>query len=228
MAIRTILSENRISTWVAAGALLGTALAAGPVAGQPAPGGGPGKSGPAQGGKGMGSQQQKELQDAQKKVRDLSQQIGDIQKKAMEANPELQKQREDLRSLLKEKMEAKGHTPDQNIDRMKEIRKQLSESKDLPKSERQKLMQEFQNTARTFRQAQKEAMQDPEVQKARQAFQDDLMAAMKKEDPKVEQLIQDLRQARQEFQSLLKQRFSGGGPGKGQGPQRGAPGAGSP
>ncbi len=226
MAIRTILSEKRFSAWTAAAAaLLGAAVAASPSAAQPAAGG-PGQGGGK--GQGMTSEQKKELRDAQKKVQDLNQQIGEIQKKAMNANPGLQEKRDDLRSLLKDKMEAKGHTPGEDISRMKEIRKKLSEEKEIPKAERQKLMQEFQQTARTFQQAQKEAMKDPEVQEARQQFQDDLLAAMKKEEPKVEQLIEDLKQARKEFQKLLQDRFSGmGGKGQGGGPKAGS-GSGSP
>jgi len=164
----------------------------------------------AQGGdSGMSQQKKQELRQAQKKVRELRQQIGQIQQKAMNNNPDLQKQQEDLKGLVKDKMKAKGQNPDQDISRMKEIRQKLQNNKDMPKDERQKLMQEFQKTTQSFQQAQKSVMQDPEVQEARSQFRDDLMAAMKEENPKVEQMIKDMEQARKEFQQLMQKQFSG-------------------
>jgi len=173
-----------------------------------------GGSGGAMGGaSSMSKEDKQELKQAQQKVRDLRQQIGQIQQKAMKNNPDLQKKQEDLKGLVKEKMKSKGQNPDEDLSRMKEIRKKLSGNKDLPKGERQQLMQEFQKTAQSFQQAQKSVMKDPEVQEARDQFRSDLMAAMKEENPKVEQMIQDMEQARKEFQQLMQERFSGGGGG---------------
>ncbi|MFA9462123.1 hypothetical protein [Thiohalorhabdus methylotrophus] len=176
-----------------------------------------GQSGGGAGGSGMNEELKKEIRQAQQRVQELRQRIGKIQQQALQNNPELQEQRQDLKGLLKEKMQAKGTTPDKDLDRMKEIRKKLSGNKDMPQGERQQLMQEFQKKAQGFQKAQKAAMKDPEVQEARKEFRDNLMTAMKEEEPKVDQLLQDLQQARKEFQQILSDRFSGQGTGMGSG-----------
>lgn len=215
MAIR-ISALARQTPRAALTLLLAGSLFAMPAANAQSQGGGSGAamgggSGGAMGGaSSMSKEDQQELKQAQQKVRDLRQQIGQIQQKAMKNNPDLQKQQEDLKGLVKEKMKAKGQNPDEDLSRMKEIRKKLSGSEDLPKGERQKLMQEFQKTAQSFQQAQKSVMQDEEVQEARDQFRSDLMAAMKEENPKVEQMIQDMEQAQKDFQQLMQDRFSGG------------------
>ncbi|HKJ88661.1 MAG TPA: hypothetical protein VKA48_09160 [Gammaproteobacteria bacterium] len=186
-------------------------LMAGPAAAQMAQSGGQGGG---SGSTGLTKQEKQELRQAQQKVQKLRQRIGKVQQAAMKNNPDLQKQREDLKGLLKDKMQESGATPDKDLARMKEIRGKLSGKKnDLPKEKRQALMKEFQQKAQGFQKAQKAALQDPEVQKARDKFRNDLMTAMKDEEPKVDQLIQDLHQARKEFRKLLSQRFSGHGMG---------------
>ncbi|HKJ71815.1 MAG TPA: hypothetical protein VKA55_08705 [Gammaproteobacteria bacterium] len=191
-----------------------SALVALPVAAQPAAGGGAGNK--------PGMMQKKgdpELRNAQKKVRDLRQKLGKIQQQALKNNPDLQKQRKDLQDLMKTKVKGQVDGADEKLARLKEIRGKLQNDKDLPKAERQKLMKEFQQKASGFQQAQKKAMQDPEVQKAREQFQKDMRAAMKEEDPNTDQLIQDLQQARKDFQKKLQDRFSGMGKNGGKGGQ---------
>ena len=210
MAIRTSLTRNPFSLGKATMAtLLSAALfAAGPVAAQSA-------QGPEGGAPQPKAKGDPELRNAQKKVRDLRQKLGKIQQKAMENNPELKKQRKDLQSLMKEKVKAQVDGADQKMARLKEIRQKLRNNKDIPKAERQKLMKEFQQTSQGFQQAQQKAMKDPEVQKAQKQFRKDMRAAMKKEDPNADQLIQDLQQARKEFRQKLQNRFSGQGGGAG-------------
>jgi hypothetical protein len=204
-------------TRILTGVVLSAFIAA-PAAGQPAQGGG--------GGQGPGMMQQKgdpELRNAQKKMRDLRKQLGEIQQKALDNNPELKQQRKDLRSLMQKKVKGQVEGADSKMARLKEIRSKLQNNKDIPKSERQKLMKEFQSTAQLFQQAQQKAMQDPEVQQARKKFQKDLRAAMKEEDPNAEQLIQDLQQAQKDFQKKLQERFSGKGQKPGGGGGQGGP-----
>jgi chromosome segregation ATPase len=206
MAIRTSLTRKPFSPGKAALATLlsATLFAAGPVAAQPA-------QGPEGGAAQPKAKGDPELRNAQKKMRDLRQQLGKIQQKALDNNPELKKQRSELQELMKSKVKSQVDGADQKMARLKEIRSKLQGDKDIPKAERKKLMQEFQKTAQTFQQAQQKAMQDPEVQKAQKQFRDDMRAAMKKEDPNTDQLIQDLQQARKEFQKKLQDRFSGMG-----------------
>ncbi|MEF8793643.1 hypothetical protein [Thiohalorhabdus sp.] len=201
MAVR--LKTNYLKNVLVAGVAL-SALVTMPVAAQPAQGGG----------QGQGMAQQKanpELRQAQQKVRDLRQELGNLQEKTLKNNPELKQQRDDLQAMMEKKVKGRVENADQKMERLKELRQKLQGNKDMPKEKRQKMMQEFQQTAQGFQKAQQQAMQDPEIQGNRKQFQQDLRAAMKQEDPQAEQLIQDLEQAQKEFQTKLQDRFKGQG-----------------
>jgi hypothetical protein len=66
------------------------------------------------------------------------------------------------------------------------------------------LMDEYQKKAVAFRNAQNEAMKNPEVQAAQKKFMEDVMTAMKEKDPKVEQLMQQLQQKQQELSQMMR------------------------
>jgi chromosome segregation ATPase len=190
----------------------GLALAAGPVQAQPAQGGGQKGAAPS-----LSEQDKQELKQAQKKIQRLRKKINKLQKKVLSNSQDLQSQREELKSLVKEKMRGQGAKPDEDIARMKELRKKLQNNqKDMAKSERRKIMQEFRETAQTFKKAQSQAMKDPEVQKARDAFKSDLKEAMQKANPQAEQMLKDLQEAQKAFRDKLSSSM-GGGQGKGGG-----------
>jgi len=172
-------------------------------------------------GQGQGSaeaqQARKEIQEAQKRVRDLQQQVGEIRESALKSNPELEQQRGDLRDLMKEKMKAEGHKPDEKLSRLKELRTQLQEGDDLSQQEQQELRGEYQKVMQSFRQAQQKTLKDPEVQKAREQFSQDLQAAMKEEDPQAEELMQELDEARKDFREKIQNRLGNMKQGQGQG-----------
>ncbi|SFD49186.1 hypothetical protein SAMN05660831_01774 [Thiohalospira halophila DSM 15071] len=172
-------------------------------------------------GQGMGQQQGQgggAAQEAQKKVMELGQRLNQIEQKAIEANPELQEQREEFQDLLMETMKEQGAEPQKRIDRLEEIQPKLSEAQG---EERRNLMQEFRQEQQSLMQAQRKAMQQEEVKQARQDLQENTFNAMKEENPETEQIIEDLRSAQQEAMNA-RGGMSGGGnrgggmPGSGQ------------
>ena len=65
-------------------------------------------------------------------------------------------------------------------------------------------MSDYQKKAVAFRNAQNEAMKNPEVQAAQKKLMDDVMTAMKEKDPQVENLMQQLQQKQQQLSQLMK------------------------
>ncbi len=181
------------------------AFAAGSVVGQPAQG------------QGNGEQARKEMREAQKRIRELKRQVGAARKRAIKNNPKLQEQWKDLRNLMKEKMRAEGHNPDKQLNRLKGLRDKLQGEKELSKQEKQKLHSEYQKKIQEFQKARKQAQQDPEVHKARDQLRRDMKAAMKKENPQIEEVIKELEKAQKAFRQKMQERLSNMKRGQGQG-----------
>jgi hypothetical protein len=134
----------------------------------------------------------------------LQQKLASIQQQAIKTHPELQKQQEELEALVTSKMTAAGLDASGEMEAINAIETQLR-NPDTPDSERQKLMPEYQQRAKAFRDAQMQVLKDPEVEKARTALVDATTAAMKQEDPQVEQLLEQLKQKQAEMQKLIQQ-----------------------
>lgn len=186
---------TRISTPFITGFLM--AALAGPVAGQPS-------SPPS--GSGAAASSSTELAKARQKARNLQKKIRDLQSKALENNPELRKRQEQLKKQVQKKMAGNGFSPDQR-QRLKSLKANLG-NQGSGKAPNRKRMKEFQKLMKARSQARQQAMQDPAIQKARKAFREDLMAAMKEHNPKTPQLVSKLRKHAREFRRLRRQQAS--------------------
>jgi len=134
---------------------------------------------------------------------ELQKRLGTIQEKAVKAHPELQKQQQALEELMMAKMNSSGANPKDEMAALNKLEQKLR-SKDTPDSERQTLMAEYQERAKTFRTAQHQALQDPEVQKAQSALMDATLAAMKQQDPQTDQLMQQLQQKQEQMKQMME------------------------
>jgi hypothetical protein len=135
---------------------------------------------------------------------ELRQRLAMIQQKAVQANPELQKQGQDLQALMMSKMSSStGVNAKDEMAAINEIEKKLR-NKDTPDSERQKLLPEYQKRVEAFRDAQMQVMKDPEVQKAQTALMEATTAAMKQQDPQTEELMAQVKQKQEQLQKLTE------------------------
>ena len=135
---------------------------------------------------------------------ELQRRLAEIQHKAMQARPELQKQKQDFQALMLSKMSSStGVDAEDEMAAIKEIEQKVR-NKDTPDSERQKLIPEHQKRVTALRDAQIQVMQDPEVQQARAALMNATTDAMKQEDAQTEQLIEQLNQKQAELQKLME------------------------
>jgi hypothetical protein len=134
---------------------------------------------------------------------ELQKRITQIQNDTLQAHPELKKEEEALRTLVLEKMSSSGKSAKDDMDEIIKLEQKLR-SGETPEDERETLMSEYQKKAVTFRNAQNEAMKNPEVQAAQKKFREDVMSAMKEKDPQVEQLMQQLQEKQQQLSQMMR------------------------
>lgn len=145
----------------------------------------------------------KELMQTQRKLQNLQRELGQLRQKALDENPELAEEREDLRDMLVSTMQDNGHSPEKDQARMKEIQSKL-QSGDVKQGEKQKLVQEMRQRQRGLMQAQREAFQNEEIQEKAKQFEENLVAAMKEADPEAESLIKEYNQTQQQMQQQMR------------------------
>ena len=175
----------------------------------------------APGGQAGGLMQQ--VQQKQAEIQQLNQQLAQIQQATIEANPELADQRDELLANVDEKMAEAGHDPEASREKIGDLQEQL-QGDELSPEENQAVAGELRQEQSSLQQAQSQAMQDESIQTEIQSLNEDLVAAMRERNPKVEELIAQLQTAQQEYQSLMQramQQQQGGPPQSG--PQQGGP-----
>jgi hypothetical protein len=175
---------------LAALAVSAAVQAAPPPAGAPAPA--PGKGG-----------SMEAAQQIHTEYMSLQQRLAQIQQKTMQAHPELQKQEKAFTDLMLSKMSTGGTSAKDEMDSLQKLEEKLS-NKDTPADERKKLMSEYEQKATAFRTAQMQALKDPEVQKARETLMNATVAAMKKEDPQTEQIMQQIEQKQEQLKKIME------------------------
>jgi len=149
------------------------------------------------------SKQMKEIQSLHTEYMQLQKQLAQIQREALEAHPELKKQEQDLHDLVMAKMNSNGHNVKDEMTEINKLEEELKSTKTTDK-ERNSLMIEYQKKAMEFRNAQTQAMQNPDVKAAQQKLIDSVVSAMKEKDPKTEQLMKEMQQKGQQLSTLLK------------------------
>jgi len=149
------------------------------------------------------NKQMQEIQSVHAEYMELQKRITQIQNDTLQAHPELKKEEEALRTLVLEKMSSSGKSAKDDMDEIIKLEQKLR-SGETPEDERETLMSEYQKKAVAFRNAQNEAMKNPEVQAAQKKFMEDVMTAMKEKDPQVEQLMQQLQEKQQQLSQMMR------------------------
>lgn len=160
------------------------------------------------GGKAQAEQQEtptrEDLMQTQRKLQSLQKEIGQLRQTALEENPELAAQRDELRDLIISTMQDNGHSPEEDQARMREIQGKL-QSGEVEQAEKQQLVQEMRQKQQSLMRGQRQAFQNEEVQAKAKQFEQDLVAAMKELDPEAEALIQELNQTQQRMRQQMMQ-----------------------
>lgn len=173
--------------------LWGAALALGTVQAEP--------SEPKEG-QTISGQQMQELQEIQQQMRAVGQQLGQIQQQALQANPKLQEQQREYRTLLLSTMKGNGHEPEADIARLGEIEGKLKRE-GVPEEERRQLIAEYRQTSAGLQQARQEAMQDEAVRAAAGELSEAVLTAMKAQDPKTSDLVGRMQALRERARRIV-------------------------
>ncbi|HYW02672.1 MAG TPA: hypothetical protein VFA86_01905 [Gammaproteobacteria bacterium] len=160
-----------------------------------------------------GSARKQELQHVQKRMQSLRQQLGQIRQAAFKHNPKLKKEQKHLSQLVRSTMKKHGDDPAPHQKKLKQLRAQF-QKKNLKKGQRQKIVQQAQQEEHALRSGYRKALQDKGVQKAQKQFRHDMLAAMKKQNPKTDQLIAQYRKERKQMIAILTQGHGGAAHGK--------------
>jgi hypothetical protein len=153
---------------------------------------------------GLTPAQLQELQQLQQEMQTLGQQLDAIQQAALQANPELQNQQEQYRKKLTNAMQEQGADPEPVLERMGDIQEQLQDE-ELDKEKRQQLINTYREKDMRLQRARQEAMQNEEVRKAAEDLSEATLTAMREQDPKTEELLQELEQLQQRMQKLISE-----------------------
>lgn len=145
-----------------------------------------------------------EIQQARAELEDLRNQLETIQENVVKKNPAIQDAQANLQDLLMEKMTSEDLKPQQAMERMQDLESKL-EAGDMEQAEKQETQKSLRSIRSALMEAQKQALEDPEVKQARQDLSQDLLAAMKDQNPKTEQIIQEMRSTQQRMQQLIQQ-----------------------
>lgn len=157
----------------------------------------------------------KQMQSLIKDFRSTARQLQQIKQKAIQSNPELQARHKQFREKLKNAMAEAGYDVASNLERLKEISKMLKSGK-VSKNKRQALAQELRRMQRKMLQARKKVLQMSEVQSARQQLHQATLAAMRKQSERTQELINHMKELRDQLLAMQKRATAqpGGGSGK--------------
>lgn len=146
--------------------------------------------------------QMKGFQKLQLKMYAVGQQLDEIRQKALEAKPKLKNQQDEYQSLLIKTMKKQGNDPDSALLRMHQIRGELQDQ-GLTKGKRKQLITEYQQKEVQIQQAGHDAIQDKRVHKAAEELSKATIVAMREQEPKTAELLQEMEELRQQMQQFI-------------------------
>lgn len=140
-------------------------------------------------------------QQLQREARQLIMQLNEIKQKAIAGDKRLQAQRRQLAERVMKLMHEKGFKPEEERKQLVALKKSI-QSGTLDKDVRAEKVKEFQTIRAQLVSQQREAIQDESLRQERQALNEATTVAMKKQDPKTEELLNRLAEINQKLQKL--------------------------
>ena len=145
---------------------------------------------------------EEEARELLNEMQQIQQRLISVQEQALQNDPELQEQAQEYQQTLLAAMRAEGFDPMQSLNHIELIEKQI-QSQTLNEQEREGLMAEVQEEEARLQQAEQAALQQEGVQQAREQLMEGMLAAMRKQEPQTDELIQDLEDKNAELRSIM-------------------------
>ncbi|MFO8003193.1 hypothetical protein [Thioalkalivibrio sp.] len=129
----------------------------------------------------------------------LQERLEVAQQGAIENNPALREQAEALEALVTEKMREAGYDPGAIMETLLAAQGQLQDEQ-LPDAQRREILESNQvrEAQQQLQEARQVVMQDPEVVAAQRAFEEDMMDAIRREEPETDRIIERLQEIQRE------------------------------
>ncbi len=128
----------------------------------------------------------------------LGQELEKIRQETVTKHPDLKQQEEKFGDMVAAEMKKNGGTPKEDLAELRSLQAKLRDEK-TPDADRQALMMRLQRKAQEFDQARRQALQNPELQQAQGKLLQDMVGAMKKENPRTDDLMKQMHQKQQEM-----------------------------
>lgn len=144
-----------------------------------------------------------ELQQAQMAFKQTEASVQQLEQKALNQSKDLQKKRAELEAVVSKKMNSKGYDAKKEAAELKAIMQKYQNAKEKPSDQ---VIADFQKRQQTLQQKQLAAMQDPEVQKTINAFNEAMLKEAKKIEPNTEALLARMQSQIQKIQ-LIRQKM---------------------
>jgi len=142
------------------------------------------------------------FRETQRQVMELRQQLATLEKNALRKNPQLEERRKALTAAVVSTMQRQGHDPQTYQQRLQALEDKMNQQ-GLDQKQRDQIMNEARQQIQELQQAEEQALSEPKIASDRRSLEQDLLVAMRKEDPKVDELIQRLQKAEGELQRML-------------------------
>lgn len=132
---------------------------------------------------------------------EIQQRLMRAQQKAVENTPALQDQAEALEELVTRKMRDSGYDVGGIMETMLATQAKMEEA--TTDAQRREIMEsrEVREAQRQMQEAQQAALQDAEVQAAQRAFEEDMLSAIRREEPETDRLIERLQEIQRQAQA---------------------------
>jgi len=132
---------------------------------------------------------------------DIQKRLTQAQQQAFQNNPSLQEQMDEMEDLFTEKMRDAGYDPGALMETLLAAQGKLQEP-GLSDAQRREVIQsrEVVEAQRKWQEAQQAVSKDADVIAAQESFEENVMAAMRKEEPQTDSLIKRLEEIQRELQ----------------------------
>lgn len=147
------------------------------------------------------AEQQNQTQELVQKYRQTVQKLQQIRDEAVTANPELEEQSRAFDKQVQQAMDESDYDVDAGRKKLQEMGSRF-QKEDLSEEKRRELAAAFQAERRQMEQARQQVMQQEDIRAAGRQLQEDILTAMKEQDPETEVLLERLRKLRQQLQAI--------------------------
>lgn len=128
-----------------------------------------------------------------------AQQLKRIHEQAVHNNPDLVKQQDQFKQLVRGEIKKQGYDLDAGQKRIQAMTQKL-QSKDLNDDQRQQVIKKFQNEREELIKARNAALAEPAVKKAGKKLEDATISAMYEQDNRTKALISDMKSKRKQIE----------------------------